>query len=61
MCCKYILEQLTVYMETGDQTVKDNIPMALSGLSVDPLNCVKIEILGFVPVSSLFSNYYLKI
>lgn len=48
-------------METGDQTVKDNIPKALSGLSADPVNCVKIEILGFIPVSDIFLESFQNI
>lgn len=54
VCCKNIVDQLFEYTESEHQIVKDNVSLALSGLSVDPLNCVKIEALGFIPVSKLF-------
>lgn len=50
LSCKKIIDQLLIYIESEHQIVKDNVPMALSGLSKDPLNCIKIEALGFIPV-----------
>lgn len=49
--CENIIDQLFVYINSEHQIVRDNIPLALSGLSEDPLNCVKIEAIGFLPVS----------
>ncbi|VVC37191.1 Armadillo-type fold,Armadillo,Armadillo-like helical [Cinara cedri] len=47
--CKNVLEQLLTYTKSKHQIVRDNVPLALSGISEDPLNCVKIESLGFLP------------
>lgn len=56
--CENIIDQLFVYINSEHQIVRDNIPLALSGLSEDPLNCVKIEAIGFLPVSKQYNIYY---
>lgn len=48
---KNLVEKMWAYMDSGHQIVKDSIPMALRGLSEDPLNCIKIETIGFLPVT----------
>lgn len=49
--CKQIVDQLYKYMRSEHKIVRENLPLALSGLSEDPLNCIKIEALGFLSVS----------
>ncbi|XP_016657738.1 armadillo repeat-containing protein gudu-like [Acyrthosiphon pisum] len=47
--CKHIMDKLIKYTHSEHKVVRDNVPLALSGLSEDPLNCVRIEALGFLP------------
>lgn len=48
--CQQVLDQLIKYTQSEHAVIRDNVPLALSGLSEDPFNCVRIEALGFVPV-----------
>ncbi|XP_060844548.1 armadillo repeat-containing protein gudu-like [Rhopalosiphum padi] len=44
-----VIDQLLKYTQSEHSVVRDNVPLALSGLSEDPLSCVRIEALGFLP------------
>lgn len=59
LSCINIVDELLKYTRSKHQIVRDNIPLALSGLSEDPLNCVKIEALGFIPVQVNINTLFL--
>ncbi|XP_025200518.1 armadillo repeat-containing protein gudu-like [Melanaphis sacchari] len=47
--CQNIIDELIKYTQSEHTVIRENVPLALSGLSEDPLNCVRIEALGFLP------------
>ncbi|XP_050527893.1 armadillo repeat-containing protein gudu-like [Daktulosphaira vitifoliae] len=53
-----VIERLYEYILEEDKLVNESVPLALLGLSEDPLNCIKIDTIGFLPFlkSSLESN-----
>lgn len=50
LCFEGIVDKLWEFSQSKYQIVRDAVPLALSGLSIDPLISIKIKSQGFLPV-----------